>query len=237
VKRIFFVHGDKGGVGKTEVAKRMAAVMLQAKEPVTLIDGDNKNPGLHAAFQNGELDVHCINVMTPAGRDALFDVIAESPGDVLIDLPARGSDVTARLNQDGASEDGFSLPLLMAEIDAELTIVFVIDQTRSPIVALREEIKALPETTKWIVVRNWREDRAFTLFDKTQTKADLEARGAAVIDMVRLDPRVNDILENADGLNLISAQTSDKLSMLQKMRVKAALRSWSEQMQIAGLIE
>ena len=237
MKRIFFIHGDKGGVGKTEVAKRMAAVMLQAKEPVTLIDGDNKNPGLHAAFQNGELDVHCINVMTPTGRDALFDVIAQSPGDVLIDLPARGSDVTERLNQDGASEDGFSLPLLMAEIDAELTIVFVIDQTRSPIVALREEIKALPETTKWIVVRNWREDRAFTLFDKTQTKADLEARGAAVIDMVRLDPRVNDILENADGLNLISVQTSDKLSMLQKMRVKAALRSWSEQMQIAGLIE
>ena len=237
MKHIFFIHGDKGGVGKTEVAKRMAAVMLQAKEPVTLIDGDNKNPGLHAAFQNGELDVHCINVMTPTGRDALFDVIAQSPGDVLIDLPARGSDVTERLNQDGASEDGFSLPLLMAEIDAELTIVFVIDQTRSPIVALREEIKALPETTKWIVVRNWREDRAFTLFDKTQTKADLEARGAAVIDMVRLDPRVNDILENADGLNLISAQTSDKLSMLQKMRVKAALRSWSEQMQIAGLIE
>lgn len=236
MKRIFFIHGDKGGVGKTEVAKRMAAVMLQDGQPVTLIDGDNKNPGLHAAFQNGELDVHCINVMTPAGRDALFDVIAQSPGDVLIDLPARGSDVTERLNQDGASEDGFSLELLLAEIEAELTIVFVIDQTRSPLVALKDELAALPDATRWIIVRNWREDRDFTLFDTTKVKADLEARGAAVIDMVRLDPRVNDILENA-SLNLITAQTSDTLSMLQKMRVKAALRSWSEQMQIAGLLE
>jgi hypothetical protein len=236
VKRIFFIHGDKGGVGKTEVAKRMAAVMLQDGQPVTLIDGDNKNPGLHAAFQNGELDVHCINVMTPTGRDALFDVIAQSPGDVLIDLPARGSDVTERLNQDGASEDGFSLELLLAEIEAELTIVFVIDQTRSPLVALKDELAALPDATRWIIVRNWREDRDFTLFDTTKVKADLEARGAAVIDMVRLDPRVNDILENA-SLNLITAQTSDTLSMLQKMRVKAALRSWSEQMQIAGLLE
>jgi hypothetical protein len=235
VKHIFFIHGDKGGVGKTEVAKRMAAVMLQAKEPVTLIDGDNKNPGLHAAFQNGELDVHCINVMTPAGRDALFDIIAESPGDVLIDLPARGSDVTERLTEDGASEDGFSLELLLAEIEAELTIIFVIDQTRSPLVALKDELAALPDATRWIIVRNWREDREFTLFDTTKIKADLEARGAAVIDMVRLDPRVNDILENA-SLNLITAQTSDKLSMLQKMRVKAAVRSWSEQMQIAGLL-
>ncbi|MBM2323794.1 MULTISPECIES: hypothetical protein [Marivita] len=236
MKRIFFIHGDKGGVGKTEVAKRMAAVMLQDGQPVTLIDGDNKNPGLHAAFQNGELDVHCINVMTPTGRDALFDVIAQSPGDVLIDLPARGSDVTERLNQDGASEDGFSLELLLAEIEAELTIVFVIDQTRSPLVALKDELAALPDATRWIIVRNWREDRDFTLFDTTKVKADLEARGAAVIDMVRLDPRVNDILENA-SLNLITAQTSDTLSMLQKMRVKAALRSWSEQMQIAGLLE
>jgi len=235
MKRIFFIHGDKGGVGKTEVAKRMAAVMLQAKEPVTLIDGDNKNPGLHAAFQNGELDVHCINVMTPAGRDALFDIIAESPGDVLIDLPARGSDVTERLTEDGASEDGFSLELLLAEIEAELTIIFVIDQTRSPLVALKDELAALPDATRWIIVRNWREDREFTLFDTTQVKSDLEARGAAIIDMVRLDPRVNDSLENA-GLNLITAQTSDKLSMLQKMRIKAAVRSWSEQMQIAGLL-
>ncbi|MFV1877768.1 AAA family ATPase [Nioella sp.] len=236
MKRIFFIHGDKGGVGKTEVAKRMAAVMLQAGRAVTLVDGDNKNPGLHAAFEKSELDVQCINVMTPAGRDTLFDVIAESPGDVLIDLPARGSDVTERLNRDGASEDGFSLELLLREIDAELRILFVIDQTRPPLAALRDELKALPATTSWIIVRNWREERDFDLFDKSKTKADLDARGAPIIDLVRLDPRANDILEN-EGLNLISAQTSDKLSMLQKMRVKAAIRSWSEQMKIAGLIE
>lgn len=236
MKQIFFVHGDKGGVGKTEVAKRMAAVMLQAGRTVTLVDGDNKNPGLHAAFEHSGLDVQRINVMTVAGRNALFDVIAEAAGDVLIDLPARGSDVTERLNRDGASEDGFSLELLLREIDAELRILFVIDQTRPPLAALRDELKALPATTSWIIVRNWREERDFDLFDKSKTKADLDARGAPIIDLVRLDPRVNDILEN-EGLNLISAQTSDTLSMLQKMRVKAAVRSWSEQMKIAGLIE
>jgi hypothetical protein len=235
LKRIFLIHGDKGGVGKTEVAKRMAAVMLQAGRAVTLVDGDNKNPGLHAAFEHSGLKVQQINVMTTVGCDALFDVIAESPGDVLIDLPARGSDVTERLNRDGASEDGFSLELLLGEIDAELTILFVIDQTRAPLAALRDELKALPATTRWIIVRNWREERDFTLFDTTKVKADLEARGAPIIDMIRLDPRVNDILENAP-LNLIDAQTSDKLSLLQKMRVKAAVRSWSEQMQKAGLL-
>lgn len=236
MKRIFFVHGDKGGVGKTEAAKRMAAVLLEAGRAVTLVDGDNKNPGLHAAFQHSGLDVQRVNVMTPGGRDALFDVIAESRGDVLIDLPARGSDVTERLSRDGASEDGFSLTLLLAEIKAELIIIFVIDQTRAPLAALRDELAALPAATKWIIARNQREERDFDLFDKSKIKADLDARGVPILDMIRLDPRVNDIMESA-GLNLVSAQTSDRLSLLQKMRVKAALRSWSEQMKIAGLIE
>lgn len=236
MKRIFFIHGDKGGVGKTEVAKRMAAVMLQAGRAVTLVDGDNKNAGLHAAFEHSGLDVQRINVMTPTGRDALFDIIAESPGDVLIDLPARGSDVTARLSQDGASEDGFSLELLLGEINAELNVVFVIDQTRPPLVALRDELAALPAAARWVIVRNHREERDFDLFGNSKIKAELDARGAPIIDMIRLDPRVNDILENA-GLNLIAAQTSDQLSVLQKMRVKAAVRSWSEQMQKAGLLE
>lgn len=236
MKRIFFVHGDKGGVGKTEVAKRIAAVMIQEQHPITLIDGDNKNPGLHAAFRADGGDVRCINVMAPTGLDALFDAIAESPGDVLIDLPARGSDVTARLATGGASEDGFDLSLLVEEIGAEIYIIFVIDQTRAPVVALKDELATLPAAAKWIIVKNHREEREFDLFEGSRVKRDLDERGAPVIDMIRLDPRVGDILENK-GLNLLTSQASDDLSMLQKMRAKAALRSWSEQMKRAGLIE
>lgn len=236
MKRIFMIHGDKGGVGKTEVAKRFAAVMLQAEKPVTLIDGDNKNPGLHAAFKSSDSDVRCINVMAPSGLDQLFEVIAESPGDVLIDLPARGSDVTARLASGGASEDGFDLAMLTKELGAEIYIVFVIDQSRPPLVALRDELTALPATAKWVIVKNHREDRPFDLFDGSKVRKDLDGRGAPIIDMIRLDPKVSDAMENK-GLNLLTAQTSDDLSMLQKIRAKSALRSWSDEMRKAGLIE
>jgi hypothetical protein len=235
VKRIFIIHGDKGGVGKTEAAKRMAAAMMQSGKTVTLIDGDNKNPGFHAAFQKADVDVRCINVMKSAGLDQLFEIIAESPGDILIDLPARGSDVTARLASGGASEDGFDLSLLVEEIQAEIFIIFVIDQTRPPLVALRDELAALP-SAKWVIVKNHREEREFDLFNKSKIKTDLEGKGAPVIDMIRLDPRVNDILENR-GLNLLSALKSDDLSMLQKNRIKSAMQSWSEQMQKAGILD
>lgn len=236
MKRIFLIHGDKGGVGKTEVAKRMAATMLQAGMSLTLVDGDNKNPGFHAAFRSGDADVRCINVMRADGLDQLFEVITGAPGDVLIDLPARGSDVTARLASGGASEDGFDLQLLLDEIEAQVIIVFVIDQTRPPLVALRDELASLPRSAKWIVVRNHREERSFDLFDGSKVKKDLENLGAPIIDLIRLDPRVNDAMEN-NGLNLVSAQESDSLSMLQKIRAKAALRSWSDELKKAGILE
>lgn len=236
MKRIFVVHGDKGGIGKTEAAKRTAAAMIQAGRPLALVDGDNKNPGLHLAFKDSGADVHCINVMKPDGLDEMFEVIAEAPGDVLIDLPARGSDVTAKMTSSEASKNSFDLQLILDEIEAEITIVFVIDQTRPPLVALRDELASLPRPVKWIVVKNHRDERPFDLFESSQVKKDLEDRGAPIIDMIRLPPSVTDIMENS-GLNLLSAQNSEQLSMMKKQHAKSALRSWTKELTKAGLLE
>lgn len=236
MKRIFLIHGDKGGVGKTEAAKRTAAALQETGKQITLIDGDNKNPGLHAAFKSGDTDVRCINVMTHAGLDQLFEAIAESPGDVLIDLPARGSDVMARLASGGASEDGFDLSILTEELGAELWIVFVIDQSRAPVVALKDELGSLPNSARWIIVKNHREERSFDLFDQSKVRQELEARGAPIIDMIRLDPAVCDIMENK-ALNLITARESDSMSMLQKIRAKSALEAWTKEIRKAGILE
>lgn len=235
MKRIILSHGDKGGSGKSEVAKRTAAALIQAGKTIRVIDGDNKNPSLHTAFKNSGADIHCINVMHSDGIDDLFEAIATSPGDVLLDLPARASELTENRGKTAASEKAFNFSLLLENIAADLIVMFVIDQTRPPLVALREELKALPETAKWVIVRNWREERSFELFDGSKIKINLEAKRAPIIDLIRLDPRVNDVLDN-NGLNLLSAQDSEKLSMFQKIKAKAVLRDWSEQLSSAGLI-
>lgn len=235
MKKLFAVHGDKGGVGKTEVAKRTAAALLAQNPALTVIDGDSKNPGLHHAFRKHHGAVHCVNVMTSPGLEELFEILEAAPGDVILDLPARGSDVTGKLNGDGADEDAFPLEALLRNTGTELVILFVIDPTKAPLIALSDELDVLPNA-RWVVVRNHREERLFDAFDQSKIKQKLIKNGAAILDLVRLDPTVNDLLE-ADGGNLLSSQASENLSFIQKYRAEAALNRWTEQLKTAGLID
>lgn len=233
MRKIIFVHGDKGGVGKTEAAKRTAAVLSDPS--LTLVDGDAKNPGLFAAFSSSSAPVRRHNVLKTAGLEELFETLASVNGDVLIDLPAGASAATERMTSGGSAEGTIDLELLMSEIKAQPVVIFVIDQNREPIAALRDELQAFPEDTKWIIVRNTYEDRAFDVFEASQTKQAVEERGGIVIDMARLDPSVNQMMA-AEKLNLLTVQESPKASVIQKIRAKAALREWRAELVKAGLI-
>lgn len=234
MKRLVVIHGDKGGIGKTETARRTVAALLSLDPEITIVDGDSKNPGLHSAFKKHHQNCRCVNVMTPDGLSELFSIVEAARGDVILDLPARGSDTTQMMSGDGTDERSFPLDEILKELNVELNILFVIDQTKAPLLALRDEIEVLPDAN-WIVVRNHRETRPFTLFEHSEIKKLLDEKSIPIIDLARLDPDVNDILE-AKMENLIVGQNSKHLSMIQKMRAKATLRVWTEQLLKAGLI-
>lgn len=233
MKRIIFVHGDKGGVGKTQCATRTVAAFEAAGQPLNLIDGDAKNPGVDLLFGN---KVRCMDLRKTAGMETLFEAIASAHGDVLIDMPAGGSDATANMQMDGSAEGTIDLGLLLQEIDARAVVLFVIDQSIEPIFALRDELKSFPpEQTDWIVVRNHFQDRPFTHFENSITKNDLLESGGQIIDMTRLDPAV---VENMVTLqcSLDSFSTHPEASAIHKMRAKAAMRLWSTELQKVGLL-
>lgn len=234
MKNVIFVHGDKGGVGKTETAKRIASVLVDTE--ITLVDGDAKNPGFFRAFHAPETPVRRHNVLKTAGLEELFETIVAVPGDILIDLPAGASAATERMTGGGASEGTIDLESLLSELDARPVVVFVIDHNVDPIAALRDELKVFPDSTKWVVVRNLFDDRPYASFDASQTKQTVIDRGGVIIDLARLDPAVNELMA-AEGLNLITVQDSPKASMIQKIRVKSALREWRSELKKAGLID
>ena len=235
--KIIFSHGDKGGVGKTQAATRTAAAYLAAGKPLTLIDGDAKNPGLHHLFNTQENPVHCCNVLKAEGLEELFEIIATAQNDILIDMPAGASAATEKFSGGGASEGTIDLAFLLQETAARAVVMFTIDQNREPIVALRAELNAFPEDqTDWIIVRNHNEERAFTEFDESKTKAELLKRGGKIIEMVRLDPAVTSVMSK-EGLNLVTFNKFEEASMILKMRAKSALRQWTEQLKTAGILD
>lgn len=235
--KIIFSHGDKGGLGKTETATRTAAAYLAAGKPLTLIDGDAKNPGLHRLFDTPENTVHRCNVLKTQGIEEMFELIASAENDVLIDLPAGASAATEKLSGESAAEGTIDLSEILIAINARAVVLFTIDQNPEPVAALRDELKAFPEDlTDWIVVKNHREERSFDLFDGSNTKAELIKRGGKLIDMIRLDPAVTSKMSK-DRLNLVTIQHAEDISMIPKTRAKSTLRQWTEQLKIAGIID
>jgi hypothetical protein len=237
MKRIIFSHGDKGGVGKTQVATRTAAAFAAQNKSLRLVDGDAKNPGLYQAWNSDEHPVHRCNVLRTEGIEDLFEIIASAEGDVLIDMPAGGSAATERFTGGGSEEGSIDLGMLLSEVDARAIVLFALDQNREPIAALRDELQVFPsKRTDWIVIRNHYEDRPFTDFDGSKTRDAVLERGGKIIDMARLDPAVTSLMSR-EGLNLISIQDSDKASMINKIRAKAALAGWIGQLKLAGVLD
>lgn len=236
MKRIIFSHGDKGGIGKTQVATRTAAAFAALRQEVKLIDGDARNPGLYHLWNTEEAPVQRCNILKPAGIEELFDAIASATGDVLVDMPAGASAATENFVGGGAAEGSIDLGMLLKETNARAVVLFAIDQSREPIAALRDEMKIFPEEqTDWIVVRNHYEDRPFTDFDESNTKKAIIERSGKIIDMTRLDPAVVSIMSR-EKLNLITIQNSDQASTINKIRAKSALRIWTVQLKKAGMI-
>jgi len=175
------------------------------------------------------------NIRKPQGIDAVIEHFLGATGDVLVDLPAGGSDMTARLCSAGSAEGTLDIRTLFPEVNARLLIVFVIDPSRDALVALDAEIKALSNpVTDWVVVRNHRfEDTPFDRFDKW---ADGKLEGVPVLDMPRLDPRVIDALINAKA-NLTELGGLESASALMKMRGAAALRVWTGELRKGKVLD
>jgi hypothetical protein len=233
MKSVLFIHGDKGGVGKTQCATRTAAAFEAAGRPLTLIDGDVKNPGLDMLFEDRTT---CVDLRTAAGIEEMLEIIVSSPHDVLIDLPAGGSDATAKMTSGGSAEGMIDLAFLLDQIDARAVMLFVIDQSREVLAALRDEMAAFANhKLDWVVVRNHFHDRPFSRFDQSQTKQTLMDIGGQLVEMTRLDPAVVAFMADT-GCNLNTIHGHPDASLIPKMRASSALRTWTEELAKVGLL-
>lgn len=234
MKRLILSHGDKGGSGKTHVAQLTAAARLASGHPLTLIDGDAKNPGLWRYFDGKPDPVLRINARKPEGIDALIEAYLEAPGDVLVDLPAGGSDTTAGFVGAGSAAGTVNIESVLQEIGGRMVILFVIDQGRDGIVALDDEIKRLPSAvTDWVIVRNDRLNLPFDRFNAWAEKRDLG--DARILDMPPLDRRVIEALVDIKK-HIGEIDDVPAASALMKIRAKSALRVWTGELEKAGLL-
>jgi CobQ/CobB/MinD/ParA nucleotide binding domain len=184
-RRILWIGGSKGGVGKSMTTIAALDYLLAQGTKVLLVECDNANPDVLRAYQHvvacerTDLDeadgwIHLVN---------LCDTHRDST--VVVNTAAR--------NNVAVSRYGETLDSSLDALEAELDVWWVINRQRDGLELLKEFMEAIPHS-RVHVVRNgyFGEERKFELYNSSKLRVVIEARGGKSVTLPDLADRVAD---------------------------------------------
>jgi hypothetical protein len=188
--RLILTHGEKGGVGKSTLARVIADFLNARDASFRAFDAEGAT-GQLLRFHPGETaPVDPGNAATIA---PVLDYAMEAAGKriALVDLGARsGDEVKGWLYRGGALEEACAGRL-------GITVVYVLGGAVDSVGHLKECYGALGRDVNYVVVRNYGVAEKFDVYDQSNVRQDLLAVGAREIDFPALDASVYQSVDRA----------------------------------------
>jgi len=188
--RLILAHGEKGGVGKTTVA-RVISDYFRARELTFR--------GFDAEGSTGQLlrfhpeETSPVDISSAASVAPVLDYLMEGGGKrlALVDLGARsGADLKSWLYRGGALEEASAQRL-------GITLVYVIGGAVDSVGHLKECYDALGADPAYIMVRNLGVSSKFDVYDQSNTRDELLNAGGRELTFPALDPFVYQSVDKA----------------------------------------
>jgi len=226
---VHFVGGEKGGVGKSVVARLMAQYCIDRQLPFAAADAD----GSHATFSRFYRDyVHPIDVFRPDGPDEIMTLAMEGDRRVLVDLPAQSHRaLSAWIGESGVFA-------LAREAGVKLVFWHVIDDGKDSIATLDRLLAAYGRDATVCVVKNLGRGKDFSLFDASPARATIAELGAHVIELPELAASAMQKLDRLDASFWAAVQnpsfSPETLTRMDRQRVKVWLQSWYDKLALLG---
>jgi hypothetical protein len=181
--RLVLTHGEKGGVGKTTVARLLADFLASRGAAFQAFDGEGKT-GQFLRFYPSYTSP--IDVADAGGVAPVLDLLMDGHGQrlALVDLGARSADeVNDWLYKGGALEEAASGNL-------GITVLYVIGGTVDSVGHLKNCFAALGSDIDYVLVKNLGVATKFQVYDGSNTRKELLAAGAREICLPALDAAV-----------------------------------------------
>ncbi len=181
--RLILTHGEKGGVGKTTVARVLADYLNSRKTAFRAFDAEGSTGQL---LRFHKTETASVNVADAASIAPVLDYVMDGAGRriALVDLGARsGEDLKNWLYRGGALEEAEAGNL-------GITIVYVLGGAVDSVGHLKECFNALGRNVNYVIVKNLGVAAKFDVYDKSNTRKDLLAVGAKEISVPALDGSV-----------------------------------------------
>lgn len=188
--RLVLTHGEKGGVGKTTVARVIADFLKSREIAFRAFDAEGET-GQLLRFHGP--DTTAVDVTKAALISPVLDYLMDGGGRklALVDLGARtGSDLKNWLYKGGALEEAENGNL-------GITIVYVLGGAVDSVGHLKECYTELGRDVDYITVKNYGVASKFEVYDQSNIREELLTNGAREIAFPALDPAVYQSVDKA----------------------------------------
>jgi hypothetical protein len=178
VSHIHFVGGEKGGVGKSVVARLLAQWFIDRSLPFAGVDGDLSHGSLVRSYADFS---QTVDLRDPSSADQIVDRALGAERRVLVDLPAQSiRSLWAWLS--GANVIGFA-----KEMGIRLSFWHVSDGGFASVAEIEKALELFGDQIEHKVVKNFGRSKDFSQFDESNAKRHLDQLGGRTIELPELD--------------------------------------------------
>lgn len=177
MSNIHFVGGEKGGVGKSVVARVLAQQFIDHNIPFAGIDADQTHGVLVRSYAEYTQQV---KLTAPESTDQILDRALGANREVLVDLPGQSAQsLRAWLNEADVLRFG-------SELGITFTYWHVIDGGFASVSELAQTLDFFGERLRHIVVKNFGRGSDFSAFEQSAASAHLDRLGGSVVEFPEL---------------------------------------------------
>jgi len=222
--QLHLIGGEKGGVGKSVLARTLAQYFIDKGRPFTAFDTDKS----HRSFQRFYADYASpIVIDRYEALDSMMEGVVQGRQRVLVDLAAQSFGLLTQWMEDSAVLD------LVNDLGMALTYWHVMDSSRDSVDLLGSTLDRFANRLKLVVVLNEVRGAEFDILRESGQLERAQASGASVLRL----PKLSDIaMQRIDQFNTSfwAASQINKsgngLALFERQRVKVWLNRIYQQL-------
>lgn len=178
MSQIHFIGGEKGGVGKSVMARLLAQYWIDRQRPFVALDADASHGALLRHY--GDYS-QAVDLTTTDSADTILDRALGAERRVLVDLPAQ----SARALGTWLAEA--NVLSLARELGTPVTFWHVSDGGFASVGQLEKALDAYGEQASFVLVKNQARSKDFSQLDAAPASAKLSERRGRVMQLAELD--------------------------------------------------
>jgi hypothetical protein len=223
VSHIHFVGGEKGGVGKSVVARVLSQRLIDQGLPFAAIDADTSHGTLARSYGSYTQKVDLEEL---SSADEIMNRALGDERRVIVDLPAQSMKHLQHWF------DSADIVRFAAELGLRITLWHVTDGGFDSISDLQRMLESFGSPFSYIIVKNRGRSSNFSQLESANIVAQFETLGAKVIELPELEPTVMYKIDR-QGLSFWAAVNNSEgeftLTPMERQRVRSWLNRCTDQ--------